>query len=206
MSSKTCRCCLKLWLCRVQVRLQRQKAGVRTSPDGLHRTSRTCRCRDRRTRASFHGTRTSRTTHNCLSWLSDAHGTKRILSDLYFAPLLHPKSQTPAGATSVDRIWMLDLLPWQQCVWFFLACFHGKLCFWPARCEDASAWEQSWPTTPRMQTTVRRLSTRVTWLQVADYHSALWVCDSLSIYLCFYVTLIYLKMHTNALDLISRCI
>lgn len=89
---------------------------------------------------------------------------------------------------------------------FFLTCFHGKLCFWPARCEDASAWEQSWPTTPRMQTTVRRLSTRVTWLQVADYHSALWVCGSLSIYLCFYVTLIYLKMHTNALDLISRCI
>lgn len=80
---------------------------------------------------------TSRTTRaerdNCLSWLSDAHGTKRILSDLYFAPLLHPKSQTPAGATSVYRIWMLDLLPWQQCVCFFLTCFHGKLCFCPSK-------------------------------------------------------------------------
>lgn len=128
MSSKTCRCCLKLQLCRVQVRLQWQKAGVRTSPDGLQQNlqvqsppykSQLPRHKDtRRTELSSRTTRAE--WDNCLSWLSDAHGTKRILSDLYFAPLLHPKSQTPAGAASVYRIWMLDLLPWQQvCVCFF---------------------------------------------------------------------------------------
>lgn len=84
---------------------------------------------------AFYGTRTSRTTRaewdNCLSWLSDAHGTKRILSDLYFAPLLHPKSQTPAGATSVYRIWMLDLLPWQQCVCVFFNLFSWQALLLP---------------------------------------------------------------------------
>lgn len=181
MSSKTCRCCLKLRPCRVQVRLQWQKAG----PDGLHRTSRTCRCTDRRTRASSRRTElSSRTTRaewdNCLSWLSDAHGTKRILSDLYFAPPLHPKLLPVLLLCTGYGCWT-SRLGSSECGFFFLTCFHGKLCFWPARSEDASASEQSWPTTPTMQTTVMRLSTRVTWLQVADYHSARWVCDSLSI-------------------------
>lgn len=79
MSSKTCRCCLKLRLCRVQVCLQWQKAGVRTSPDGLHRTSRTCRCRARRTTASFHGTRTQggrncRVAQHVQSGITVCHG------------------------------------------------------------------------------------------------------------------------------------
>lgn len=75
--------------------------------------------RDKDTRRTELSSRTTRAEwDNCLSWLSDARCTKKIPSDLYFAPLLHPKSQTAVGSTSVLRIWMLDLLPWQQYVCF----------------------------------------------------------------------------------------